>query len=461
MSYFIRLLANLNENTMVNLAAPHLLAFLGLLTCGMMMYLSILIFRADPTNPKNRFLSFILAFEGFGAGALNFFGIFPFPVEYLDFLYSVRYVSGSTGMIRLIFYICIIFIYSNNDAFGSVRRLFASRSLWLSPLIGFIIFVSTVFVLGGEVSALGDMYALECNDTGEGKNVSYGDSDFMFNTTCPASLEPVYPLTITKIGIGTLQPILVPITALALLFSTIYLYRIDADDLDETSAFDAKELRAIRFGFLTKLIFSGGATVLIILANSLVNSGELQGSDIIQDDLFFSAFQSTTLFMNIFGSFMMGVFFAYAILKQDVLGIDEQLRRTFTGTIFASLGAFLFIAGTEVMESATGVGWVGAVGMGTILVATRKPILSSISAISNRLLPEVHTKDETAYLELYKLAIEDGKITQKERTMLMMQAKVYGLQDKRVEHLEAWYKDNIASDDVDPEHRRLFENKNN
>ena len=53
MSYFIRLLANLNENTMVNLAFPHLLAFLGLLTCGMMMYLSVLIFRADPKNPKN------------------------------------------------------------------------------------------------------------------------------------------------------------------------------------------------------------------------------------------------------------------------------------------------------------------------------------------------------------------------------------------------------------------------
>ena len=43
----------------------------------------------------------------------------------------------------------------------------------------------------------------------------------------------------------------------------------------------------------------------------------------------------------------------------------------------------------------------------------------------------------------------------------MMQAKVYGLQDKRVEHLEAWYKDNIAMDNVDPEHRPLFENKNN
>ena len=125
----------------------------------------------------------------------------------------------------------------------------------------------------------------------------------------PCITEPVYPLTITKIGIGTLQPIFVPITALALVFDNIS-HRIDADDLDETSAFDAKELRAIRFGFPTKLIFTVGATVLIILANSLVNSGELQGSDIIQDDLFFSAFQSTTLFMNIFGSFMMGVFFA-------------------------------------------------------------------------------------------------------------------------------------------------------
>lgn len=446
MNYFIRLLTNLNENTIVNLLVPHLLAVLGFLTCGMMLYLSVLVYRANPEDPKNRFLSFILAFEGIGAGALNFFGIYPFPMEYLDFLYSVRYVSGSTGMIRIIFYTCIIVFYSNRESFGRIRGLFASKLLWLSPLLGLILFVSALNVLGGEVSGLGEMYVLECNDTGEGENRTYGGGEFMFNTTCPAVLEPVYPLSITKIGVGKLQPILVPITAIALLFSTIYLYRIDPDDIQEDSTFDAKELRAIRFGFLTKLIFLVGATALIILANSLINSGELEGSDIIQEDLFFSVFQSATLFMNIFGSFMMGVFFAYAILKQDVLGIDEQLRRTFTGTIYASFGALLFITGTEVMENVAGVGWVGAVGIGAVLVATRKPILTSISSISNRLLPEVHTRDETAYIELYRLAVEDGNISEKERTMLNMQAKVYGLTEKRIEHLETWLKNNDAND---------------
>jgi hypothetical protein len=143
--------------------------------------------------------------------------------------------------------------------------------------------------------------------------------------------------------------------------------------------------------------------------------------------------------MNIFGSFMMGVLFAYAVLKQDVLGIDEQLRRTFTGTIFAAIGAVAFIAGTELMENIIGVGWVGAVLMGSVLITTRKPLLASISSVSNLLLPEVHTKDEDAYLELYKLAVEDGNISEKERTMLNLQAQSYGLSIKRITHLEAWH----------------------
>ena len=101
MTYFGRLLTNLDKNTIVNLAIPHLVAVLGFLTAGMMIYLAVLVYRANPGNAKNRFLSFFLAFEGISAGALNFFGAYPFPIEYIDTLYSVRYVSGSTCMIRL------------------------------------------------------------------------------------------------------------------------------------------------------------------------------------------------------------------------------------------------------------------------------------------------------------------------------------------------------------------------
>ena len=445
MTYFERLLTNLNENTLVNLAIPHLIAILGFLTAGMMFYLAVLIYRANPKNAKNRFLSFLLAFEGIGAGALNFFGSYPFPIEYIDTLYSVRYVSGSTGMIRLVFYASIVAFYFDKKWMKRVRSLFSSKMLWLTPLLGFVLFVAILSVLGGEVRAMGDMYMLECDEPGKGTNATYGGTEFVFNTTCPESLKPVYPLSITKIGVGSIQPIIVPAAALILLFSTVCLYCVDLDDLDENSSFDESELRAVRFGFLLKLIFLVGATIMIILANSLVNSGDLVDRDIIQDDLSLSAFISITLFMNIFGSFMMGVLFAYAILKQDVLGIDEQLRKTFTGTIFAGLGAILFIAGTEIMESVAGVGWVGAVGMGSVLYLTRKPILNTISSVSNILLPEVHTKDEAAYLELYRLAVEDGNISEKERTMLDMQARVYGLTDKRTEHLENWFHENDGS----------------
>ena len=445
MTYFERLLTNLNENTLVNLAIPHLIAILGFLTAGMMFYLAVLIYRANPKNAKNRFLSFLLAFEGIGAGALNFFGSYPFPIEYIDTLYSVRYVSGSTGMIRLVFYASIVAFYFDKKWMKRVRSLFSSKMLWLTPLLGFVLFVAILSVLGGEVRAMGDMYMLECDEPGKGTNATYGGTEFVFNTTCPESLKPVYPLSITKIGVGSIQPIIVPAAALILLFSTVLLYCVDLDDLDENSSFDESELRAVRFGFLLKLIFLVGATIMIILANSLVNSGDLVDRDIIQDDLSLSAFISITLFMNIFGSFMMGVLFAYAILKQDVLGIDEQLRKTFTGTIFAGLGAILFIAGTEIMESLAGVGWVGAVGMGSVLYLTRKPILNTISSVSNILLPEVHTKDEAAYLELYRLAVEDGNISEKERTMLDMQARVYGLTDKRTEHLENWFHENDGS----------------
>ena len=446
MSYFVRLFSNLNENTIVNFLIPHLIAVLGLLTAGMMLYLAVLIYRANPRNAKNRFLSFILAFEGVGAGALNFFGIYPFPIEQIDFLYSVRYVSGSTGMIRLLFYASIVAFYLDKKWLKSVRDVFASKILWLTPVIGFLLFLATLSALGGNVNAMGDMYMLECDGSGEGNYETYGGTEFIFNTTCPATLEPIYPLSATKIGVGPLQPILVPMTALLLLFSTVTLYRIDPNTINETASFDERELRAVRFGFLIKLIFLVGATALIILADSLMNSGELVGSDIIQGELFFSTFQSITLFMNIFGSFMMGVLFAYAVLKQDVLGIDEQLRRTFTGTIFAAIGAVAFIAGTELMENIIGVGWVGAVLMGSVLFITRKPVFASISSVSNLLLPEVHTKYEDAYLELYKLAVEDGNISEKERTMLNLQAQTYGLSIKRTSHLEAWYDANEAKE---------------
>ena len=154
-----------------------------------MIYLAVLVYRASPENAKNRFLSFFLAFEGISAGALNFFGTYPFSIEYIDTLYSVRYVSGSTGMIRLLFYASIVVFYFDKKWMVSDLELLLSKLLWLTPAIGFVFFVATLSILGGELQGMGDMYMLECSGPGEGTNATYGGTEFVFNTTCPENLD--------------------------------------------------------------------------------------------------------------------------------------------------------------------------------------------------------------------------------------------------------------------------------
>ena len=443
MNYYLRLLSNINENTLVNLVIPHTIAILGIFTCGLMLYLSVLVFRSNPLNSKNRFLSMFLIAEGIGAGALFFFRIYPFSAEYIDFLFQIRYITGSSGMMRFILYASIFAYYTDFQISKKFRRFYSSKSLYLIPIIGFLLMVGSMAALGGEVVSIGDLYILECDEIGEGEVATYSGGDFIFNTQCPENLESIYPLSISAIGAGNLQTIHMLLISSALLGSTIFLYRLNIRNKNNNSEFDIEEIKAIRLGLLVKLIFMIGGIILVVYVNSLLdNTEDIRGSDIIQENVFYPALLSLTFFMNIFGSFLMGVLFSYAILKQDVLGIDEQLRKTVTGTIFAGVGAIAFIAGTEIMENLAGVGWIGAVFIGTILIATRDPIIGAISLVSNRLLPEVHTREESIYLDVYKIAQRDRNISEKERNMLNSLATTYGLSNKRLAYLENWYETN-------------------
>ena len=113
-----------------------------------------------------------------------------------------------------------------------------------------------------------------------------------------------------------------------------------------------------------------------------------------------------------------GIVFTYAVIKNDMFGIDEQLRKTFTTTIFAGSGAILFLVSTELMESLFDQGWIGGVFIGMTFLLMRKPIISTLGNVSSKLIPESHTKEELGYLEMYYLAKKDQKITDKERSML-------------------------------------------
>jgi hypothetical protein len=122
-----------------------------------------------------------------------------------------------------------------------------------------------------------------------------------------------------------------------------------------------------------------------------------------------------------------------------MFGIDERLRKTFTTTIFAGLGAILFLMSTELMESVFNQGWIGGVFIGLTFILMRKPILSTLGVFSSKLIPESHTQEELGYLEMYSLAMKDSKITVNERSMLNLQAAAYGIDEERKAYLETWY----------------------
>ena len=140
--------------------------------------------------------------------------------------------------------------------------------------------------------------------------------------------------------------------------------------------------------------------------------------------------------------------FTYAILKNDVLGIDEKLRKTFSTAIFATIGAIAFLVASEVVENLVGgSGWIGGVLIGAPLILLRKPIFGMINGFSSRLMPESFTSAERTYVEAYELAMEDLVVTKEERKFLLLQAKTLGLDETRVSHLESWYDACLSSDE--------------
>ena len=77
----------------------------------------------------------------------------------------------------------------------------------------------------------------------------------------------------------------------------------------------------------------------------------------------------------------------------------------------------------------------------------RKPIIASLSKFSTLIMPESFTSQEITYIELYKAAISDGVVTEKERSMLQIQATSYRFTEERVDFLEAFCRDGITEEE--------------
>ena len=162
---------------------------------------------------------------------------------------------------------------------------------------------------------------------------------------------------------------------------------------------------------------------------------DLANSRGLSDILYEYAWVFTGLMMPLPFAFE-GMMFAYASMKDTVLGIDSKLRRTFRNSIFTGLGAVSFLVGSELMESLIGFGALGGIFLGAGILVVRKPIISSLDRLTNKIIPSALDDTESAYLQAYSASGADGIITEAERRILLATADALNITHHRASELE-------------------------
>ena len=421
----------------------HMLAIFSILSGIFLLFLAYLIFKANPSKAKNRFMVLMLVTEALRCFTSMLFWVYAWPEEMLNVLKPGRVVYYTMSLQLFFLYMIAATFYSEKKWAKQVSEFFRFHGLYLLPMFCLSVILVVSYFMGGTSESIGDISWVYCQEVGAGTGSTATGTTLPFDVTCPEEYESIYPMTFTNVTIGPLSRVLLFIPLIGAIVATVALSRsrtrINKDD--DTNLMG--EVRAVRLGFIGKTSMQVTTTLILFWMISLIGEPPSLKVNPFNPDIELSnallALPPLMPTAVVLAALFEGIIFTYAVIKNDMFGIDEQLRKTFTTTIFAGLGAILFLVATELMESVFDQGWIGGVFIGMTLLILRKPIISTLGGVSSKLIPESHTKEELCYLEMYYLALKDKKITENERSMLDLQAKAYGVTEKRKLYLEEWY----------------------
>ena len=113
-SYYWRLFTNIDFTAAQPFGFWTLLSFFTILSGFSILFLTFLIYRADSKNPKNRFIAMMLFTESVRCMAVSFFYAYPYELEQIQFLYFIRIIFYTTGIMLLFLYLSAPFFYIEN-----------------------------------------------------------------------------------------------------------------------------------------------------------------------------------------------------------------------------------------------------------------------------------------------------------------------------------------------------------
>jgi len=445
--YYWNKFLEINFQTGNTLGLTYLICFLSILTLIVLWFLAALILKARSNAPENRFMAILLFAEGYRVMA-SWYNTYPFSADMLPAMEYYRVGWYFCSLLCLFMYLSTISFYPPKRFEFMANDKIRNNLWWVLPLFTAVIIAALISSSGSTAEAFGGNYHIECNDVNEGATLTASPGSPPIEAGC-VETEETFPYSWFVPGsspVGKLLLLAPPLSAIlaAFLMRSAW-HRFDQEDGMEGQA---NEARALFIGFAGKAFIKGLLVMSIVYMTARFGDFNLADLASIEDELLpiylycLYGFMFSILLTGMFE----GIMFSYAILKNDILGIDEQLRRSMSWGVFGFIGVVAILIVAELLEGIIPYGGVAsALVVGVPLTAMRKPIYSTINAIVVILMPQAFTKDEQSYLEAYTMVMEDGVLTENEQKLLKLQAKNLGLNQARVDSLEAWYAESLVS----------------
>ena len=454
-TYYWRTISTMDFEIGWTMGLTHVISALGLITSIALIFLALLIIRARPKAAENRFMCVLLLAESWRVLA-QWYNLFPLGPEFIPIIQYYRVGWYFCGILCIMLYISTISFYPTKRTRFMSKDAIKNNLWWALPVISAILLGMMISGNGGLQNTIGGTMHVDCSqpmvfDSAGNYPATLTYSVGMPETTgvCNQDLSPyVYFVPEAGSGLSTLLLLTPILSATIAMFMMRSAWKLSKEEGRED---DANEARSLFIGFAGKVTIKGMAVISIIATTVMFGRFNLADMTTIEDIdqlvIYFYCLYAFLFSILLTGMFE-GIMFTYAILKNDILGIDEKLRKAFSTTIFAGIGGIILIAATETMESfIPGGGLVGGLIIGAPLIVLRKPIFSVINNFSTMLMPEAFTKSELSYIEAYEIAMEDRIITEEERKFLKLQAKTLGLDQERIDYIESWYNSNLENEE--------------
>ena len=439
-------------------------AIIALIVLFWMASLSLLVWRAAPKEMDNRFIAILLIVEGLKASYM-----IPslLPADYVDWWGLSQYtillrgnIFQTAHIISIIMYLCFP-IYFRVNALRFLYRPVLQKYAWYMPLILTTVYMGIQILQNNPGHMIQNFAFIECSAVGAAPTIDVvvgsqiGIMDEM--VTSIGTCEGVYSFPIANGGeIGFL------LVALSYLISILALFVMrtsmkEYNNAENPESSKSLTSRSLYIGFLGKVIGTTLFFMMLFFITPMLNPIK-DGPNLFVDS-YTVQYMGATLQGKLFGYSMTlngyllslpiafeAMMFVHAMMKDTVLGIDERLRKTFSTAILTSIGAILFLIGSEVVEGLLPFpGVVGGVLLGATILLVRKPVMQIADRFSGRILVSSYSETEITYLESYTAAMEDDIVTEQERVMLNTLAKSLKLSEEKVADIEHGYSEESTS----------------